>query len=373
MRDAVFMARALALAARARGQTSPNPLVGAVVVSDDGRVLGAGFHARAGEPHAEVNALRDAGPAARGATLVCTLEPCSHHGRTPPCAAQVVAAGIRRVVVATGDPNPLVSGAGFRYLEAHGVQVSIGVGRPEAERLNRPFFTVMREGRPWVLAKAALSGDGWVAAGPGQRTAISGTASNRQSHLLRAEVDALAVGAGTVLSDDPALTCRDVYRGRPLVRVVFDRRLRVSPRARVFAAAPCDPVWIVTGDVADADRAERARRLTQAGAVLLPVSGAGLAEAFRLLATRGVQSMLLEGGPSLHRAALGEDLVDRVRVIASTRMLGPGGVPWITRAELGLPSLSDLRVEPCGDDVIVEGNVYRTHRTCGPGQRAGAD
>jgi len=373
MRDAALMARALALAARARGQTSPNPMVGALVVADDGRVLGAGYHARAGEAHAEVHALREAGPGARGATLICTLEPCSHYGCTPPCVAQVVAAGIGRVVAATTDPNPRVDGTGFRYLRDHGVDVSVGVGRIEAERLNRPFFTVMREGRPWVLAKIALSGDGWVASAPGERSAISGAEANRRSQLLRAEIDAVAVGVSTVVADDPALTCREVYRARPLVRVVFDRPLRTPPGARLFETIARDPVWLLTAGADDPDRARRAARLTDAGATVIAVADDGVRPAFRALAARGVQSVLLEGGPTLHRAALAGGVVDRVRVIAGTRMLGPGGVPWLLPGELGLSTLSDLRVEPCGADVILEGDVYRTHRTPRHGHGTDAD
>ncbi len=359
--DARLMERALFLAGRARGLTSPNPMVGAVVATPDGRVLGAGFHARAGEPHAEVHALREAGAAARGATLFCTLEPCCHHGRTPPCVERVVDAGIARVVAATADPNPRVSGGGFRYLEAHGVRVDVGVGRIEAERLNRPFFTAMRAGRPWVIAKAALSADGWMAAAPGCRTRLSGAAANRRSQALRAEVDAVAVGSSTVMADDPLLTCREVFRGRPLSRVVFDRRLRVSAEARLFTTLDRGPVYLVTDQDHAGAKAAHVRRLTDAGVTVLALPDGAMAGAFSAMLHYGIQSVLLEGGPTLQRAALAAGLVDTVRVIVGTRMLGPGGVPWIDPGELGIPFLSDLRIDPCGADVIVEGDVHRTH------------
>jgi diaminohydroxyphosphoribosylaminopyrimidine deaminase/5-amino-6-(5-phosphoribosylamino)uracil reductase len=359
--DARFMARALFLAGRARGLTSPNPMVGAVVVAPDGRVLGSGFHLRAGEPHAEVHALREAGAAARGATLFCTLEPCCHQGRTPPCVERVVEAGIARVVAATADPNPRVAGGGFRYLEARGVRVDVGLGRAEAERLNRPFFTAMRFGRPWVIAKAALSGDGWVSANPGARTPVSAAAANRRSQLLRAEVDAVAVGASTVIVDDPVLTCREVYRGRPLARVVFDRRLRVPAGARLFTTIDRGPVYVVTDELHAGARAEHLRRLAEAGVTVMALPDGEIGTAFPALLDRGIQSVLLEGGPVLQRAALAAGFVDTVRVIVGTRMLGPGGVPWIDPGELGIPLLSDLRIDPCGPDVIMEGDVHRTH------------
>ncbi len=359
--DAPFMRRALFLAGRARGRTTPNPLVGSVVVSRDGLVVGSGFHARAGEPHAEVHALREAGAAAQGATLYCTLEPCCHHGRTPPCAQAIVEAGVSRVVAAMEDPNPRVSGGGLAYLRAHGVAVDVGVGRADAEALNRPFLTVMRLGRPWVLAKIALSAEGCVAAGPGRRTSLSGPAANRQTQVLRAQVDAVGVGAGTVLADDPLLTCREVYRHRPLTRVVFDRRLRTLPAARLFGTLASGPVCVVTGRVAGADADRRAAALREAGATLIELDEPALGPALAALAGQGIQALLLEGGPTLHRAALAAGLVDAVRIVVTPRVLGPGGVPWVDAGLLSVAALDDLRVDPCGPDVIIEGHVHRTH------------
>lgn len=359
--DALFMQRALFLAGRGRGQTTPNPMVGSVVVSSSGRVVGAGFHPRAGEPHAEVLALREAGPAARGATLYCTLEPCCHHGRTPPCVEQIAAAGVARVVAAVQDPNPKVAGRGFQYLRERGIVVDVGEGEAEAVRLNRPFFMAMTAGRPWVIAKAALSADGHVAAHPGRRTALSSGSANRCSQLHRAEVDAIGVGIGTILADDPVLTCRDVYRGRPLVRVVFDRQARTPPDGRLLGTLDQGPVVVVTASDPNADGEARATRLESAGARVLAVPGGDLVTALRALLPLQVLSLLLEGGPGLQRAAWQAGVVDAVRVIVTPRMLGPGGVPWLSAGEVSLSGLSGVRVVPLGPDVLIEGDVYRTH------------
>ena len=357
--NAEYMDRALALAARARGCTTPNPLVGAIVVTDEGVVVGAGYHAQAGEPHAEVHALRAAGPAARGATLYCTLEPCCHRGLTPPCVDAIVEAGISRVVMAVEDPNPRVAGGGARFLREQGVQVHTGVGRDEAVRLNRPFFSAMWRQRPFVIVKVATSLDGRVASGPGMRTHMTGAAADRRSQVLRAEVDAVGVGSGTVLVDDPLLTVRDVYRRRLLARVIFDRRLQTPTAARLFSTLSSGPVLIVTtGAMADA-RASHARDLERAGATLVRVQTAGIAAAVAALLPFGIQSLLVEGGTTLHESVWAARLVDAVRVVVTPRVLGPSGLPWVASSRLSLPSLFNLRVEPCGADVIIEGDVYR--------------
>ncbi len=245
------MARALALAERGRGRTSPNPMVGAVIVDAEGVVIGRGAHERAGGPHAEVVALADAGDRARGATLYCTLEPCSHTGRTGPCAPRVVEAGVRRAVIAVEDPNPMVAGRGIHYLRERGVEVVLGVMRDEAERLNRPFFTFISRQRPFVTLKAAVSLDGMVAARKGERTAITGAEANSLTHVGRAETDAIAIGSETAIVDDPLLTARGVYRERPLTRVIFDRRLRTPAQARMFSTLDAGPVVIVTATGVD--------------------------------------------------------------------------------------------------------------------------
>src|SRR5437660_9091505 len=250
-----YMERALFLAARGRGRTSPNPMVGAVVVTADGIVVGQGYHERAGEAHAEVRALDAAGSLARGATLYCTLEPCVHTGRTGPCTERIVSAGIARVVAAIGDPNPVVNGRGFAFLRGRGVDVEVGLGAAAASRLNQPFFTLMRQGRPFVIAKAAVSADGQVAATAGRPIRLTSPESDRHAHQTRAEMDAIGVGSGTILADDPRLTARGAYRDRPLARVIFDRHLRTPPTARVLSTRDAGPVIIVT--TAQSARAER--------------------------------------------------------------------------------------------------------------------
>jgi diaminohydroxyphosphoribosylaminopyrimidine deaminase / 5-amino-6-(5-phosphoribosylamino)uracil reductase len=353
------MRRALLLAARGRGATSPNPMVGATVVLPDGTIAGDGWHRQAGTPHAEVHALQAAGPRARGATLICTLEPCCHHGRTGPCTDRVIAAGIKQVVVAIEDPNPRVAGEGLRQLAAHGIAVRSGVERDAAARLNAPFFTVMRHGRPWVILKAAASADGRVAAQRGVRTAISSDEATRRVQRLRAEVDAIGVGSETMLVDDPLLTVRDVVRPRPFTRVIFDRRLRTPTGARVLTTLRAGPVIVVTTEAAMRDAAASAEALAQAGARLIPAER--LAGGLRALAADGIQSLLLEGGPTLHRAFVEAGMIDEVQVFVAPHALGDRGVPMLDWSALSLASLSDLRAELVGPDVLVKGYVHRPH------------
>ncbi len=354
-----LMRRALQLAARGRGMTSPNPMVGATVVLTDGTIAGDGWHRRAGTPHAEVHALDAAGERARGATLICTLEPCCHHGRTGPCTERIVAAGIRRLIVATVDPNPRVGGQGLRWLAAQGLDVCEGVERARALRLNAPFFTVMRQGRPWVILKAAVSADGRMAARSGARTAISSPPANHRVQRLRAEVDAIAVGSGTVLVDDPVLTVRDVFRARPLTRVIFDRRLRISPAARLFGTLDAGPVVLVASEAAVRARPRDVDALEAAGAQI--VAAEGVADALRHLAASGVQSLLLEGGPTLHRAFHEAGMIDEVRLFVSPALLGPEGVPMLETPALPLADLAGAAVEVVGPDVLVSGYVHRPH------------
>ena len=245
-RDLDLLQRAFRLAERGRGQTSPNPLVGAVVAAADGTILGEGYHHKAGTPHAEVHALNAAGERARGATLYCTLEPCCHTGRTGPCAERIAAAGIIRVVAGATDPNPRVAGGGFAYLTAHGIAVEADIAPRQTARQNAAFFTFMRERRPFVLFKAAVSLDGRIAAGTGTRTQISGMEAQRDTQRLRSEMDGIAVGSGTVLADDPVLTVRDVYRELPFTRIIFDRRLRTPPTARLFTTRDDGPIVVLT-------------------------------------------------------------------------------------------------------------------------------
>ena len=359
--DARWMRRALEHARRGLGRTTPNPVVGACVVTAEGIVVGDGAHERAGEPHAEIHALDEAGERARGATMYCTLEPCAHTGRTGPCTERIIAAGIRRVVAAMEDPDPRVQGRGFARLRAQGVVVDIGVERLAAARLNQPFLTAMTEGRPFVILKAATSLDGRIAAAPGARTALTSRAALRHAHTVRAEVDAVAVGSATVLVDDPLLTAREVYRERPLTRVVFDRRLRVPAGARLFSTLQAGPVIIVTS--ADARRldGERVNALERAGATVIAVDGTGIAPALRHLAGLGIHSVVIEGGAAIHAAAWDEGVVDYVQLYVAPHALGATGVPLLDGRSFSPAALVDARTGQLGPDVLIEGYVHRPH------------
>jgi diaminohydroxyphosphoribosylaminopyrimidine deaminase/5-amino-6-(5-phosphoribosylamino)uracil reductase len=349
------MRKALALAERGRGGTSPNPLVGALVVTPDGVIVGRGAHRVAGGPHAEVIALEDAGARARGATLYCTLEPCSHTGRTGPCAPAVTRAGISRAVIAMADPNPRVAGGGLRHLRESGVEIIVGVEEAAAAKQNAVFLTNIRRRRPHVTLKAAVSVDGRLGA-PGVRTRLTGAAADRRVHRQRAEVDAIAVGSETVLVDDPLLTVRGVFRERPLTRVIFDRRLRTPPSARVLSTLDAGPVIIVSSARAAAS-GRAAADLTAAGARILAPAADDLETALRALLEAGVASLVLEGGGTLHRAALDARLVDAVHVYITARLLGAAGVEWIGEGRIAWDSLRDRRATWLGNDLLVEGVV----------------
>jgi len=357
--DTEYMARALAIAERGRGRTSPNPMVGAVVVDREGVVVGRGSHEFAGGPHAEVHALRDAGARARGATLYCTLEPCSHVGRTGACAPVVADAGLARVVVASADPNPLVNGSGLEILRNRGISVTSGVLDREARTLNAPFFTVMTRHRPFITMKVALSADDRIAIRPGVRTSLTGPAAARVIHRDRAEIDAIAIGSGTVLADDPSLTARGAYRYRPLVRVVFDSRLRTPPTARLFSTLSAGPVIIVSRRSSADSSPGRAAALQAAGAEILALEqDSTLGDAMERLAAQGVSSIIVEGGVTLHRAVWDAGLVDCVQMYRTPRMLGADGLEWL---RLPLPGLGPVTERRLGADRLTEAYVHRTN------------
>ena len=358
MTDQEYMDRALALAARGRGHTSPNPSVGAIVVSRDDVIVGQGYTAPAGGPHAEVRALDMAGDRARGATLYCTLEPCSHVGRTGPCVVRIVEAGIVRVVASVEDPNPLVSGRGFAYLRDHGVTVEVGLGADESTALNAGFFTLMRERRPFVIMKAALSADGCLAETPGVQTWFTSADADHHAHVVRAEVDAIAVGVGTVLIDDPLLTVRGVHRDRPFVRVVFDRQLRTPPGARLLSTRDAGPVIIVTTAAAAACTDLRGP-LEASGAEIEVAADATLGAAIDRLGTRQIETLLLEGGADVHLSAWDEGLVDFVRLYVTPHVVGPGGLKFLEGRGFDEKALHARREEQLGPDRLIEGYVHR--------------
>jgi diaminohydroxyphosphoribosylaminopyrimidine deaminase/5-amino-6-(5-phosphoribosylamino)uracil reductase len=343
--DERAMRRALALAARGLGETSPNPAVGCVVVRG-GRVVGEGFHARAGGPHAEVVALRQAGARARGGTLYVTLEPCAHQGRTPPCAPLVRDAGVRRVVAALRDPNPLVAGRGLALLRRAGVAVETGILAGEAARLNERFLAWARRGRPFVLLKAALTLDGRIATASGRSRWITSAVQRRQARWLRRLHDAVLVGAGTALADDPLLLPWPRTH-RPVRRVVLDSSLRLPPTGRLArTASPRAPVLALCC----APDATRRRALESAGVEILEVpaengrvSPPAAAEA---LAARGVTSLMVEGGGEVLGSFLAARLVDQVALFRAPLLLGGSG----SRPAFGGPDPSEigdaLRLEP---------------------------
>ena len=362
-----FMSEALRLARRGLGRTSPNPMVGAVVVRG-GRVVGRGWHRRAGAPHAEVLALRQAGARARGATLYVTLEPCAHVGRTPPCVDAVIASGITRVVAAMRDPNPRTHGRGFRRLHAAGLAVVQDVLREDAERLNEVFCTYMSARRPFVSVKIAQSLDGKIATAGGQSRWISGAAARRFVHRLRTQVDAIAVGVNTVLADDPLLTVRDRHDRplamgrRPPLRVVVDSQLRTPPSARLFTQQASSVIIATTARAPLA----RTRRLTARGAeiVRLPArrGGVDLRALCRWLARHDVTHLLIEGGGEVIASALADRLVDRAYVIQAPCFIGGRHAPTSVGGA-GAPSLAQAwrlaqpRRRRLGDDWLIEGLV----------------
>ena len=356
--DAAFLDRALFLAERGRGTTSPNPMVGAVVVSD-GIVVGQGAHERAGGPHAEVIALQHAGTRARGATLYCSLEPCAHTGRTGPCVERIVAAGVTRVVAAMTDPNPKVAGTGFGFLRDHGLTVEHPADERRARALNAPFVSWITTGLPFVTAKVAVSADGFVGSTSGPRR-LTGPDTDRYFHRQRGEIDAIAVGAGTVLTDDPQLTARLVHRARPLVRVVFDLDLQVRPAARVFSTLHAGPVIMIVRRLAVEADLTGATALRAAGAEIIEVERPDLSAALGELGRREITSLLVEGGPGLHQAFFNAGLVGRVQRIVTAVTLG-GGVPEAPAFLLGLARARNILEREFATDRLVEWDVHRTH------------
>lgn len=360
--DARVMREALALARRAMGKTRPNPMVGCVIVKG-GRVIARGYHHRAGEAHAEVDALRKLTPgAARGATVYVTLEPCNHHGRTGPCAEALVEAGVARVVVGMRDPNPRVKGGGAARLRRAGIAVEVGVLEAECRALNRAWATWIATGRPWVTLKAAVTLDGRLAARGGDSRWVSGEASRLAAHRLRAANDAILVGAGTVAADDPALTTRlpgNRRQAKNPQRVILDGRLTVAPGRRAVPGA-----WVVT----TVKRGARVEALEAAGAEVISIDGKwGRVEVgamLEALGARGVQSLLVEGGGEVHGQLVAAGLVDEVVLFVAPKLIGSGGVPLLggyagpdKMAEA--VALDDVRVERLGDDVCISGRVRR--------------
>jgi diaminohydroxyphosphoribosylaminopyrimidine deaminase/5-amino-6-(5-phosphoribosylamino)uracil reductase len=355
--DVGHMRAALALARRGLGQVWPNPAVGCVIVRD-GVVVGRGWTQPGGRPHGETEALRRAGEAAGGATAYVSLEPCSHWGKTPPCADALIAAGIGRVVIPVEDPDPRVSGQGIARLRDAGIAVELGLCAAEAIELNAGFFLRTRSGRPLVTLKLATTLDGRIATHAGESQWITGPLSRDRAHLLRASHDAVMIGGGTAIADDPQLTCRLPALGhRSPVRIVVDSRLRVPLTARLVAEARIVPTWFVTLHDGDALRQQVFR---DCGVELVEVAGDGdrvdMAAALRALGERGLTRILVEGGGKLAASLLRDDLVDQIVWFHAPLVIGGDGIPAV--AAFGLDRLADASrfqrtgVAASGDDVL---------------------
>ncbi len=376
MNDAAYMKLALGLAAKGAGRTSPNPMVGAVVVRE-GRIVGRGYHRRAGGPHAEVGALHQAGDATRGAILYVTLEPCNHHGRTPPCTQAILRAGVRRVVVAALDPNPRVDGGGAAFLASHGIEVETGLLEGEARRLNEAWFRWVAAGVPFVIAKAACSLDGRIATATGESQWLTGEAARAFGHKLRHRVDAILVGVNTVLADDPQLTTRLPGKTRERatenrkqktentaqdpIRIILDSRLRIPLTARVLQLDSPAPTWVACTDKAPK---EKILALEDSGAeVLVLPEDSGrvpLKPLLKLLGRRQVQSLLVEGGAEVHGSFFDEKLVDKFHFFYAPKFLGGREAPAVLGGR-GVALLKDahqardLSVRRLGPDLLISG------------------
>jgi diaminohydroxyphosphoribosylaminopyrimidine deaminase/5-amino-6-(5-phosphoribosylamino)uracil reductase len=350
------MRAALALARRHLGETWPNPSVGCVIVGANGRVVGRGATAPGGRPHAETGALAMASAQASGATAYVTLEPCSHHGVTSPCADALIEAGIARVVAGIGDPDPRVSGRGLTRLRDAGLTVETGCLAAEVADLTAGFISRIERHRPLVTLKLATTLDGRIATATGESRWITGESARRATHRLRAEHDAILVGIGTALADDPDLTCRLAgSRRRPLVRIVLDRTLRLPPRSRLAATAQEDPVWVVHAPEASSERAQALRDLG-VRLITTPAEPDRASAAVAALAAAGLTRILVEGGAQIAATFLQADVVDRLAWFTAPALIGADGLAAI--APLALASLADakrftpLHTRPAGHDMF---------------------
>ena len=361
MHDSDYMQMALALAEKGVGYVSPNPMVGAVVVNN-GQVVGRGYHQAVGGPHAEVHALDDAGESARGATLYVTLEPCNHHGRTPPCTEKILASGIHRVVVAMQDPNPGVCGGGNERLRAQGVSVDCGVCEARARKLNESFIKHVRTGHPFVTLKMAATLDGRIATASGDARWVTGPPAREMVHRMRHAMDAILVGAGTVRADDPELTVRlNGEQGKDPARFVLDARLSISGQARMLNQASTAATYVVCSvDASDADK----QRLIKKGARIIEAPGrrGDIVWPFLMdkMGAMGITSLLIEGGAAVAADALAAGVIDKVVLFFAPKLLGgDDGIPLfrgpgVAAMKEALP-LKNVRVDRIGEDILVEG------------------
>ena len=358
MDDEFWMRRALHLAEKGRGRTSPNPMVGAVLVKK-GKIVGEGYHARAGEPHAEIVAIKNAGERAKGATLYLNLEPCTHYGKTPPCVPAVIEAGVKKVTVGTEDPNPLVKGRGVAHLRKAGIDVKLGILEKECHRLNEAFFKYIVKHEPFIILKMAATLDGKLATRNGESQWITGESSRLFVHRLRDQVDGVVVGIGTVLKDDPLLTAR-IRGGRDPYRIVFDSRLRIPENAKVVDLSPSKTI-VATTEMADQDKIERLQK--KGVRVLISDSKSGKVDLYSSLlklGELGLMSLLLEGGSRINGSFLDQRLIDKIFLFLSPKLIGDPLAPGIfsgagTASLKEAISVKDLKVRKIGEDILLEG------------------
>lgn len=351
-----LLRRALELARSGAGTTSPNPMVGAIVARGE-KVIAEGFHARAGEEHAEEIALRRAGAEARGADLLVTLEPCAHHGRRPPCVEAIVRSGVRRVFACIQDPNPLVNGRGFARLREAGIEVRHGFLQSEARRLNEAYLKWIVSGRPFVSLKVAASLDGRIAGPPGSPRWITGEVARAQVQRLRFEADAVLIGSGTALADDPLLSVREPAPPKSIVKAVLDSRLRLPPAARLLQRAGGDRVLVYAARGADPGRA---RALREAGAEVIEAAGEpgrlDLPSVLEDLGRREVVHLLCEGGAGVLSSFLRQRLADKLHLFVAPSLLGGQALAWCGELD-GAGSAGPLRLRDCRPRVL-DGDVW---------------
>jgi diaminohydroxyphosphoribosylaminopyrimidine deaminase/5-amino-6-(5-phosphoribosylamino)uracil reductase len=358
MDDEYWMKRALRFAEKGRGRTSPNPMVGAVLVKDD-KVVGEGYHAKAGEAHAEIVALKKAGEKAKGAILYLNLEPCTHYGKTPPCAPQVIEAGVKHVVIGMEDPNPLIEGRGIEFLRRAGLAVQVGILEKECRKLNEAFCKFILEKVPFVILKVALTLDGKIATRDGNSKWISGEASRRLVHRLRDQVDGVLIGIGTVLRDDPMLTAR-IRGGRDPYRIVLDSQLRIPEEAKVIGTPPSKSV-IATTELAPRDKIEKLEKRGVQVLILDSKEGkVNLKSCLSKLGEIGIMNLMVEGGNHVNGSFLDEGLIDKFLFFLSPKLIGDHQALGIFggRGVLNLQeaiALKEISTRKIGEDILIEG------------------
>lgn len=382
MDNFAYMSHALNLASRSSGRTSPNPMVGAVIVRD-GQIVGEGWHMRAGTPHAEIHAINHAGKLAIGATIYVTLEPCSHYGRTGPCTDAIINAGITKVIVAMTDPNPLVAGRGIAQLRAAGIEVIDGVCSAEAAALNEVFIKWITTNLPFVILKTAMTLDGKTATRTGHSQWITGLEARTRVHQFRDKYDAILVGIGTALADDPELTTRLVPSGKNPIRIIVDSLARIPLNAKVITDGRAPTIIAVT----PAAPIEKIQALQAKGVEVLPVAGGGrtvdLRKLFELLGARGISSIFVEGGSTIGAALLEENLIDKIHCFVAPKIVGGTAAPGVIGG-YGIDNLNEaillesISSEFVGQDILISGYVMQregrdVYRTCGRIREGKAD